>query len=171
MPCFLTYLLKLLADVPISSAKFRRIWVKYLLKFSAIDPILVNKDLSGKILLFVSFSSYCFFNACQVFLLLFLYFSVSLENYSSINFNVTLYSQVIRNDIFDFFSHASHISLGSSFKASIRSLFFQDLSFNSVNFGDTLSTFKRSWSMALSFVFKSFFLSLASTSSSSIFLG
>ena len=55
----------------------------------------------------------------------------------SINFYVTLYSQFIRNDILDFFSHASNVSLGFSFIPSIQRLFLQDLSSNSINFAHT----------------------------------
>ena len=58
-----------------------------------------------------------------------------------------------------FFSHASHVSLGSSFIPSIRRLFLRDLSSNSTNFADTSSAFNRSSSMALTSVFK-FFLFL-----------
>ena len=57
---------------------------------------------------------------------------------TSINFYVTLYSQLIRTDILDFFSHAFHVSLGSSFTPSIRRLFLRNLSSNSINFADNL---------------------------------
>ena len=69
---------------------------------------------------------------------------------------VTVYSQLTSNDILDFFSHASHVLLGSSFIPSIRMLFLQDLSSNSINFADTSSAFNRSSSMALNSVFKFF---------------
>ena len=72
---------------------------------------LFTRIFSGRFCCLLSFSSYCFFNACQVFLILFLYFSVSLEKYSSINFYVTLYSQFIRNDIFDHMLLKSHYVL------------------------------------------------------------
>ena len=55
--------------------------------------------------------------------------------------------------ILGFFSHASHVSLGSSFIPSIRRLFLRDLSSNSINFADTLSAFNKSSSMALTSVF------------------
>ena len=72
---------------------------------------------------------------------------------TSLNFYVTVYSQFIRNYILGFFSHTSHISLGSSFIPSIRRLFLRDLSSNSINFADTLSAFNKSSSMALTSVF------------------
>ena len=79
---------------------------------------------------------------------------------TSIIFYVTLYSQLTRNAILDFFSHASHVLLGSSFIPSIRRLFLRDLSSNSTNFADTSSAFNRSSSMALTSVFKFLFLFL-----------
>ena len=83
----------------------------------------------------------------------FFYFT-SPYSVTSINFYVTLYSQLIRNDILDFFSHASHVSLGSSFIPSIRRLLLQDLSSNSTNFADTSPAVNGSSSMALTSVFK-----------------
>ena len=90
---------------------------------------------------------------------------------TSINFYVTLYSQFIRTDILDFFSHASHISLGSSFIPSIPRLFFRDLSSNSINFADSSSPFKRSSSMALNFACRFFFRLLPRIVPREFFLG
>ena len=68
-----------------------------------------------------------------------------------------------------FFSHASHVSLGSSFTPSIQRLFLQDLSSNSINFADTSSAFNRSSFMALTSVFKFLISFFTWNSSSSIF--
>ena len=68
VPCFLKiFVHKFLVYVQISFAKFGPILVKYLLKFSPIDFVSVMLSLSSriflqKILLFVFFFSYCFFN-------------------------------------------------------------------------------------------------------------
>ena len=88
---------------------------------------------------------------------------------TSINFYATLYSQLIRNDILDFFSHACHVSLGSSFITSIRRLFLRDLYSNLINFADTSSAFNRSFSMALNSGFRFFISFFTWNSSSSIF--
>ena len=98
-----------------------------------------------------------------------LFFFTRPYSVTSINFYVTLYSQFIRNDILDFFLHASHISLSSSFIPFIQKLFLRDLSSNSINFTDTSSTFKISSSMDLTSVFKIFISFFTQNSSSSIF--
>ena len=51
-----------------------------------------------------------------------------------------LTSLSIPNDSLDFFSHASHVSLGCFFILSIRRLFLRDLSSNSINFADIWSS-------------------------------
>ena len=88
---------------------------------------------------------------------------------TSINFYATLYSQLIRKDILDFFSHACHVSLGSSFITSTRRLFLRDLSSNLINFADTSSAFNRSFSMALNYGFRFFISFFTWNSCSSIF--
>ena len=66
-----------------------------------------------------------------------------------------------------FFSQASKVPLGSYFVPSIWGLILRDLYFNSIKFADTLSEFKISSSMALTFVFKSFIYCFTWNSSSS----